>query len=128
MANRERFDRYGNTKQPEAHTGAWKAVLVILGYVFTMPVLLTMVESPADTAINDWLARGHGGALALLVVSTVIGWACWISAFVLNRRPANAGKVGGWRGIVGPLVSVVTMLCAFCTVFALPLLCMAHLQ
>ncbi|KFI60747.1 hypothetical protein [Bifidobacterium cuniculi] len=127
MATRERLDQYGNPKQPGTHTGLWKAVLVILGYVFTLPVLLTMVDSPADTAVNDWLTRGGNGAVALLVVATIIGWACWIAAFVLSRRPANAGKVGGWRGVVGPAVSVVTMLCAFCTVFALPLLCMAHL-
>ncbi|MEE1296010.1 MAG: hypothetical protein UHD09_04020 [Bifidobacterium sp.] len=121
----ERFDRYGNVKERGANRGRWVVALLVVGYVLLAPLLLTMVDSPANTAINDWL-RGGAGPIAAIVVGSVLGWACWIAAAVMSRRPANAGRVGGWRAVARPVVTIVTVLCAFCTVFALPLLCIAH--
>lgn len=103
-----------------------EAVLLILGYALVMPVLLSSFDGAPNDAIRAWLNQSPAN-LWLLVAGTIVGLACWIGAAAVEKKHRRQGRMGRWKSLVRPTVTVVTGLCGFCVCFSLPLLCMAHL-
>lgn len=102
------------------------AALIVVGYALVMPVLLSSFDGAPNDAIDAWLDRSTTNVW-MLVAGTIVGLACWIAAAVLERRNRPQGRMGGWKSLIRPAVTVVTGLCGFCVCFSLPMMCLLHL-
>lgn len=129
MTNRKRHDDgctgTAAVVRPQAALAAVSA-LIVLGYALVAPVLLSSFDGAPNDAIGAWLDRSTANVW-LLVAATVAGLGCWIGAAVIEKRCRPQGRMGGWKSLIRPAVTVVTGLCGFCVCFSLPMLCLLHL-
>lgn len=109
----------------EKHRSGAVPVLMIVGYILEFPMLCTMFDNPIDRALNAWITGPV--QLLILVGITVLGLICWIIAAVKSHRASTYGRAGGAGSLVRPIVTAITVMCALCIIFSLPLLCLAHM-